>query len=95
MSELNSTVSTGDKYVLKCSVSTVPSIIVQPTLEWFEPGGRLLINGSGTYLSASLNQVMTSNAGQYVCQATISITSIGVYLESMNSTTLTVQSEQN
>ena len=95
MSELNSTVSAGDKYALECSVSTVPSVIVQPTLEWFEPGGRLLINGSGTYLSASLNPVMTSYAGQYICLATVSIVSIGVYVEGMNSTTLTVQSKQN
>ena len=71
----------------------IPNLVVQPTIEWLEPGGSVLSSINGTSLNITLNPVKTSDAGQYTCQATIAVESVGVNVEGENSTILTVQSE--
>ena len=76
-----------------CNVFEIPNLVVQPMIEWWEPGGGVLASGNGITLMSSIYPVRTSDAGQYTCHATVVIESIGVNVEGQNSTTISVQSK--
>ena len=90
---VDSIIYVGSQYTLLCSISVVPNLIVQPTIEWLEPGGSVLSSCNGTSLNIILNPVKTSDAGQYTCQAIVAVESVGVNVEGESSTTLTIQSK--
>ena len=90
---MNSTVTAGGQQALECTVSVVPFLTVAPTLQWVAPGNSEVESGYGPSLTHTLDPVRTSDAGQYTCQATVDIASVGVSVSGQSSTTLTVQSE--
>ena len=89
----DSTVTAGGQQALKCTVSVIPFLTVAPTLQWLAPSNSKVASGSGPLLNHTLCPVRTSDAGQYTCQATVDIPSVGVSVSGQSSTTLTVQSE--
>ena len=90
---ISSTVIAGNEYILECSISEIPNLVVAPYLEWLQPGGSVLASGSGIALSSTLYPVKTSDAGQYTCRATITLDSVGVHVESLIATSVIVKSE--
>ena len=90
---MDSTVTAGGQQALECTVSVVPFLTVAPTLQWVAPSYSEVASGSGPSLTHTLHPVRTSDAGQYTCQATVNIPSVGVSVSSQNSTILSVQSE--
>ena len=90
---VDSIVNVGSQHTLLCSMSMIPNLVVQPTIEWLEPGGSVLSSVNSSSLNITLNPVKTSDAGQYTCQALVAVESVGVNVEGQNITTLTVQSE--
>ena len=87
------TVSAGGEQSLECTVSVVSNLAVLPTLEWLDPMSEIVATTDGTHLNTTLNPVKTSDAGQYICRATITIESVGVSVENQSVTNFTVQSE--
>ena len=90
---MNSTATAGGQQALECNVSVVPFLSVAPTVQWVAPNNSEVASGYGPSLTHTLNPVRTSDAGQYTCQATVDILSVGVSVSAQGSTTLTVQSE--
>ena len=86
-------ISAGDEQSLECTVSVVSNLAVIPTLEWLDPMSEILATTDGTHLNTTLNPVKTSDAGQYICKATVVIESIGVRVENQSVTNITVQSK--
>ena len=74
-------------------MSVVPFLTVAHTLQWVAPGNSEVASGAGPSLTHMLDPVRTSDAGQYTCQATVDIPSVGVSVSGQSNTTLTVQSE--
>ena len=74
-------------------MSVVPFLTVVPTLQWVTPSNSAVASGSGSSLTYTLDPVRTSDAGLYVCWATVDIPSVGVSVSGQSNTTLTVQSE--
>ena len=89
---MDSTVTAGGQQTLKCTVSVVPFLTVAPTLQWVAPNDGEIDSGSGPSLTHTIHSASISDAGQYTCQATVNISSVGVPVTGHNSTTLTVQS---
>ena len=90
---ISSTVIAGNEYILECTISEIPNLVVAPHLEWLQPGGSVIASGSGIALSSTLYPVKTSDAGQYTCRAKITLDSVEVNVESLNTTDVTVKSE--
>ena len=90
---MDSTVTAGGQQALECTVSVVSFLTVAPTLQWVAPSNSEVASGSGPSLTHTLDQVRTSDAGQYTCRATVDIPSVSVSVTGQSSTTLTVQSE--
>ena len=93
--EVNSTVITGSEHSLDCIVQEIPNLVVQPMLEWLGPEGSVLANGSGLSLNTTISRVKTSDAGQYTCRAIVTVEVVGVLIEGINTTIITVQSESS
>ena len=91
----------GEVVELSCSVPVVEHLVQSPTLDW--SGGSVGLPGvavtdlttlGGTiWRNISFSPLKTSHGGQYVCQANLSIPTIGLEQIWTNSTNLSVQSE--
>ena len=82
----------GTALTLECSVSVVPHFIT-PRVELSGPG-EVLANESSLSLTHTLDPVLASDAGLYVCRAVLEIEGWNVPLVSESSVhTLTVQSK--
>ena len=88
----DSTVTAGDSHTLQCTVTEIPHLAVQPTVELMGPGGSLA-TAMGLMLTHTVNQVKTSDPGQYTCRASVVIPSVSVGVRGQSSSTLTVQSK--
>ena len=91
-SVVDSTVTAGDSHTLQCTVTEIPHLAVQPTVELIGPGGSL-DTAVGLLVTHTVNPVKTSDAGQYTCRASVVIPSASVDVSGQSSSTLTVQSE--
>ena len=90
----DSTVAAGDTHTVQCTVSDIPFLAVQPTVELTGPGGSVLATTDMSLMvTHTLDPVMTSHAGQYTCKASVMIASVGVDVSGQSSSTLTVQSK--
>ena len=89
----DSTVSAGSEQHLYCSVQEIPNLVVEPKLMWLSPNNQVIASRHGLSLSTVLNTVGTRDAGQYTCQVTVTVESVGVSAVGENSTTLKVLSE--
>ena len=88
----DSTVTAGDSHTLQCTVTEIPHLAVQPTVELMGPGGSVA-TAMGLMLTHTVDPVKTSDAGQYTCRASVVIPSASVDVSDQSSSTLTVQSE--
>ena len=88
----DSTVTAGGSHTLQCTVTEIPHLAVQPTVELIGPGGSLA-TAVGLMLTHTVDPVKTSDAGQYTCMASVVIPSASVDVSGQSSSTLTVQSE--
>ena len=88
----DSTVTAGDSHTLQCTVTEIPHLAVQPTVELIGPGGSLA-TAVGLLVAHTVDPVKTSDAGQYTCMASVVIPSASVDVSGQNSSTLTVQSK--
>ena len=86
------TVTAGDSHTLQCTVTEIPHLAVQPTVELIGPGGSLATAVS-LMVTHTVNPVRTSDAGQYTCRASVNIPSASVDISGQSSSTLTVQSK--
>ena len=91
-SVVDSTVTAGDSHTLQCTVTEIPHLAVQPTVELIGPGGSL-DTAVGLMLTHTVDPVKTSDAGQYTCRASVVIPSASVDVSGQSSSTLTVQSK--
>ena len=89
---MDSTVTAGDAHTLQCTVTEIPHLAVQPTMELIGPGGSLA-TAVGLLVTYTVDPVKTSDAGQYTCRASVNIPSVSVDVSGQSSSTLTVQSE--
>ena len=69
------------------------TLTVALTLQWVALSNSEVASGSGPSLTHTLDPARTSDAGQYTCQATVDIPSVGVSVTGQSSTTLTVQND--
>ena len=88
----DSTVTAGDSHTLQCTVTDIPYLAVQPTVELIGPGSSL-DTAVGLLVAHTVDPVKTSDAGQYTCMASVVIPSASVNVSGQSSSTLTVQSE--
>ena len=88
----DSTVTAGDSHTLQCTVTVIPHLAVQPTVELIGPGGSLA-TAMGLLVTHTVDPVKTSDAGQYTCRASVNIPSASVDVSGQSSSTLTVQSK--
>ena len=63
-SVVDSTVTAGDSHTLHCTVTEIPHLAVQPTVELIGPGGSLA-TAMGLLVTHTVDPVKTSDAGQY------------------------------
>ena len=64
----------GGTVTLNCTVSLTPYLTVSPTLEILGPGELLLASEeTNTYLSYTIDPVMTWDAGLYICRANLKV----------------------
>ena len=86
----DSTVTAGDSHTLQCTMTEIPHLAVQPTVELTGPGGSVA-TVMGLMLTHTVDPVRTSDAGQYTCRASVDIPSVDI--SGQSSSTLTVQSK--
>ena len=89
----DSTVTAGDSHTVQCTVTDIPYLAVSPTVELIGPENSVLATDMSFTLTHTLDPVMTSHAGQYICRASDMIASVSVNVSDQNSSTLTVQSK--
>ena len=89
----DSTFTAGDSHTLQCTVTEIPHLAVQPTVELIGPGGSLVATAVGLLVAHTVDPVKTSDAGQYTCRASVVIPSVSVDVSGQSSSTLTVQSK--
>ena len=64
----------GGAVTLNCTVSLTPYLAVSPTVEILGPGEVLLASEeTDTYLSYTIDPVMTWDAGLYICRANLKV----------------------
>ena len=93
--DTSGTPTVGQPYTLSCMVETVEFLFILPTTEWIQTtAGRTRLSEITTSLDLTLLQLASSDAGSYICRATIDIPSVDTSV-SANSTVVdvTVQSE--
>ena len=88
----DSRVTAGDSHTLRCTVTEIPHLAVQPTVKLMGPGG-IMATSMGLLVTHIVNPVRTSDSGQYTCRVSVSIPSASVDVSSQSSSTLTVQSK--
>ena len=92
---LTSSPSSGDIVTLTCTVTLPSGVTDTPVFQWEGPGGVIptpedsMTNGQTVSSDLILTAITTSQAGQYICTATLSIYT---YNDSIN---ITVQSKFN
>ena len=81
---------TGQPYFLTCTVQVVQYLAVIPDVTWLAPDGSSLQSESGitvrqpvrngniTTLRLSFNQLDQSHAGNYTCQACMSVNEVAI-----------------
>ena len=90
-----SSIMAGDTVTLTCTVTLPSGVTDTPVFQWEGPGGVIpspedsMTNGQTVSSDLILTAITTSQAGQYICTATLS-----VYTHS-DSTNITVQSKFN
>ena len=89
---MDSTVTAGGSHTLQCTVTEIPHLAVQLTVELIGPEGSLA-TAVGLLVTHIVDPVKTSDAGQYTCRASVIILSASVNVNGQSSSTLTVQSE--
>ena len=90
----DSTVTAGDSHILQCTVTEIPHLAVQPTVELIGPGSSNMVSTVvGLMVTHIVDPVRTSDAGQYRCRALVDIPSASVDISAHSSSTLTVQSK--
>ena len=89
----DSVLNIGDQIALECTVSLVPYLIVEPTLEWLDPVGNILASTTGVSLTHSVTVEGTSAAGVYECVVMVDVVDIGLSISEQSSTSITVQSK--
>ena len=88
----DSTVTAGNSHTLQCTVTEIPHLALQSTMELTGPGGSLAI-AVGLMVTHTVDPVRTSDAGQYTCRASVNIPSASVDVSGHSSSTLMVQSK--
>ena len=83
----------GDSHTVQCTVTDIPYLAVSPTVELIGPGDSVLATDISFTLTHTLDPVMTSHAGQYICRASVMIASVSVNVSNQHNSTLTVQSK--
>ena len=94
ISPVDTTVTAGDLFTVQCTMTVIPYLAVQPTVELLGPDGSVLATTNmDLMVDLTLNPVRTSDAGQYTCRASVVIASVSVDVSGQSSSTLTVESE--
>ena len=83
----------GDSHTVQCTVTDIPYLAVSPTVELIGPGDIVLVTNMSLTVTHTLDPVMTSHAGQYICRASVIIASVSVDISGQSTSTLTVQSK--
>ena len=68
----------GQWYSLSCSASVVDGLVVRPNLMIVFPNSTDLLKENTSLLDYSFSPLRTSDAGQYICRATINIPQAGI-----------------
>ena len=82
----------GVSLTVQCTVTDIPYLAVSPTVELIGPGDSVLVTDISFTVTHTLDPVMTSHAGQYICRASVMIASVSVDVSGQSSSILTVQS---
>ena len=94
ISPVDTTVTAGDPLTVQCTMTVIPYLAVQPTVELLGPDGSVLATTiMDLMVDLTLDPVRTSYAGQYTCRASVVIASVSVNVSVQNSSILTVKSE--
>ena len=94
ISPVDTTVTAGDPLTVQCTMTVIPYLAVQPTVELLGPDGSVLATTNmDLMVDLTLAPVRTSDAGQYTCRASVVIASVSVDASGQSSSTLTVESE--
>ena len=94
ISPVNTRVTAGDSLTVQCTMTAIPYLAVQPTVELLGPQGTVLATTNlDLMVGLTLDPVRTSHAGQYICRASVVIAPVSVDVSGENRSSLTVQSE--
>ena len=94
ISLVDTTVTAGNPLTVQCTMTVIPYLAVQPTVELLGPDGSVLaITNMNLMVNHTLDPVRTSHAGQYTCRASVVIASVSVDVSGQRSSTLTVRSK--
>ena len=94
ISPVDTTVTAGDPLTVWCTMTAIPFLAVQPTVELLGPDGSVLpTTNMDLMVGLTLGPVRTSHAGQYTCRASVVIASVSVNVSGRSTSTLTVESE--
>ena len=94
ISPVDTTVTAGDPLTVQCTMTVIPYLAVQPTVELLGPDGSVLATTNmDLMVGLTLDPVRTSDAGQYTCRASVVIASVSVDVSGQSSSTITVESE--
>ena len=94
ISPVDTTVTAGDPLTVQCTMTVIPYLAVQPTVELLGPKGSVLATSNMSLMvDFTLEPVRTSHAGQYTCRASVVIASVSVDVSGQSSSTLTVKSK--
>ena len=94
ISPVISTVTAGDKLTVQCTMTAIPYLVVQPTVELLGPEGSVLTaSNMSLMVDLILDPVRTSHAGQYICRASVVIASVSVDVSGQSNSTLNVKGE--
>ena len=92
----------GKQYMLNCTVSVVDRLIVSPVITWTKTSASSNISVSpvdmfvsDTMMSLFLNfpSLNTSDAGQYICEASLNVSQIDMITRNNNSVNLPLESK--
>ena len=89
------TPTVGQSYTLSCMVETVEFLFIQPTTEWIQNTENRTKRQSGntTTLNLTLQPLASSDAGSYICRATIDIPTVDTSVSNIDSIVVHVLSK--
>lgn len=90
---MDSIIDAGSEHTLECNVAKISNLVVQPALVWLSPDNHEIASRRGSSVSTTLSSIGTISAGEYTCQVTVTVESVGVHAVGQNSTILRVQSK--